>query len=42
MIVHSFYYEEKLVEENNYSKLSSQLTSQLQEENSDEFQNVEL
>ncbi|XP_025418798.1 uncharacterized protein LOC112689347 [Sipha flava] len=42
LIVHSFYYEEKLVEENNYSKLRSELTSQLQEENLDEFQNVEL
>lgn len=42
LIVHSFYYDEKLIQENNYSALHSELTTQVEEEHPEEFQNVEL
>lgn len=43
IVIKSFYSEEKLVEETNYSRLRSELSSHLQEQQMDEeFQNVEL
>ncbi|XP_026806619.1 uncharacterized protein LOC113549491 [Rhopalosiphum maidis] len=42
LVVQSFYKEEKLIEETNYSRLRSDLTSQIEEQNEEEFQNVDL
>lgn len=42
LVVQSFYAEEKLVEETNYTKLRSELTSQMQHHSDDEFQTIEL
>lgn len=41
LVVQSFYAEEKLVEESNYQRLRSELSSQIQQPD-DEFENVEL
>jgi len=43
LVIQSFYIEEKLVEETNYTKLRSELSSQiLQQQPDDDFQNIEL
>jgi len=42
LVVQSFYKEEKLTEETNYSRLRSDLTSQIEEQDEEEFQNVDL
>ncbi|XP_001950090.1 uncharacterized protein LOC100161015 [Acyrthosiphon pisum] len=42
LVVQSFYTEEKLVEETNYSRLRSDLTSQIEQHDEEEFQNVDL
>lgn len=42
LVVQSFYAEEKLIEETNYSKLHSELVLQNNQQEEDEFQNVEL
>lgn len=41
LVIHSFYVEEKLVEETNYSTLCSEL-SQMQQPMDDELQNEEI
>lgn len=41
LVVQPFYAEEKLIEETNYIRLSSELTSE-QIDQQDEFQNVEF
>lgn len=41
LVIHSFYVEEKLVEETNYSTLCSEL-SQMQQPLDDELQNEEI
>ncbi|KAL5244168.1 hypothetical protein ACI65C_011578 [Semiaphis heraclei] len=42
LVVQSFYKEEKLIEETNYSRLRSDLTSQIEQHDEEEFQNVDL
>ncbi|XP_022176701.1 uncharacterized protein LOC111038073 [Myzus persicae] len=42
LVVQSFYKEEKLIEETNYSRLRSDLTSQIEQHDEEEFQNIDL
>ncbi|XP_025197167.1 uncharacterized protein LOC112595963 [Melanaphis sacchari] len=42
LVVQSFYKEEKLVEETNYSRLRSDLTTQIEHQDEEEFQNIDL
>ncbi|XP_050057427.1 uncharacterized protein LOC126550273 [Aphis gossypii] len=42
LVVQSFYKEEKLIEETNYSRLRSDLTSQIEQQDEEEFQNIDL
>ncbi|XP_015372182.1 PREDICTED: uncharacterized protein LOC107167576 [Diuraphis noxia] len=42
LVVQSFYKEEKLIEETNYSRLRSDLTSQIEQHDEEEFQNVDF